>query len=113
MLPSAFRKSTGAKDERSVTFSRENSYIDDGETESYFAAAALNVEKEIMKQVDKNVGEGETETDGGTLHQDEDETRKGKKFFPSDSLKRHRERLSSKNEDWIEYDEWILLIDFS
>ena len=102
MLPSAFRKSTGARDERSVTFSRENSYIDDGETESYFAAAALNVEKEIMKQVDKDVGEGEDETDGGALHQNEDdqeEARKGKKYFPSDSLKRHRERLSSKNED--------------
>ena len=107
MLPSALKKSAGTKDEkqtRCVTFSRENSYIENSyienrETESFLTVAALKVEKENMKQVDNvDAMMGEDEVDGGIFY--EDEASNGKKvLLPTDSLRRHRERLSSKNSD--------------
>ena len=90
MLPSALKKSAGTKDEketRCVTFSRENSYIENSETE-----------KESMKQIDQvDAMNGEDEVDGGIFY--EDEASNEKKVLPTDSLRRHRERLNSKNLD--------------
>ena len=102
MLPSALKKSAGNKDEkdtRFVTFSRENSYIGitDSETESFLTLAALKVEKESMRHVDKvNAMIGEDEVDGGILDEEE---KNEKKLLPTDSLKRHREKLSKNSED--------------
>ena len=102
MLPSALKKSAGNKDEkdtRFVTFSRENSYIGitDSETESFLTLAALKVEKESMRHVDKvNAMIGEDEVDGGILVEEE---KNEKKLLPTDSLKRHREKLSKNLED--------------